>query len=233
MQSKIWVIGDSHARAFSYNDNFIPFYIGEGKEHCLLSDQRLSNLIVKVLNIVKEVKAQDSIILFLGEPDTRFYLGRGWKPWKKKLRFPKLRYPIRGRSKLKKSFKRYCQLINEVKNKTNARLLILNITPSNRKDQNKLVNYFNKLLLKFCSKEQKVEFVYINTTIYNPKTKTVKEEYYGDPVHLNMKLQLPVENWLIGKGIIKRSFYNEESTMDKKKLRENFKFNDRFGCYTL
>ncbi len=32
MQNKIWVLGDSHARAFSYNDNFIPFYIGEGKE---------------------------------------------------------------------------------------------------------------------------------------------------------------------------------------------------------
>lgn len=228
MQSKIWVIGDSHTRAFSYNDNFIPFYIGEGKEHCLLSDQRLSNLILKVLNIVKEVKAQDSIILFMGEPDTRFYLGSGWKPWKKKLRFP-----IRGRSKIKKSFKRYCQLINEVKNKTNARLLILNITPSNRKDQNKLVNYFNRLLSEYCLKEKDVAFIDINTAIYNPETKTVREEYYGDPVHLNMKLQLPVENWLIGKGIIERSFYNEESTMDKKKLRENFKFNDRFGCYTL
>lgn len=228
MQNKIWVLGDSHARAFSYNDNFIPFYIGEGKEHCFLSDKRLSNLILKVLNIVKEVIAQDSIILFLGEPDTRFCLGSGWKPWKKKFRFP-----IRGRSKLKKSFKRYCQLINEVKNKTNARLLILNIIPSNRKDQNKLVNYFNRLLLEFCSKEQGVEFIHINTTIYNPETKIVREEYYGDPVHLNMKLQLPVENWLIGKGIIERSFYDEESTMDKKKLKKNFKFNDRFGCYTL
>ena len=57
--------------------------------------------------------------------------------------------------------------------------------------------------------------------------------YNDNFIPLNMKLQLPVENWLIGKGIIERSFYNEENTMDKKKLRENFKFNDRFGCYTL
>ncbi|RLC04126.1 MAG: hypothetical protein DRH90_09500 [Deltaproteobacteria bacterium] len=83
MQSKIWVIGDSHTRAFSFNDNFIPFYIGGGKQRCFLSDQRLSDLISKVLHIVKEVAAQDSIILFLGEPDTRFNLGIGWKPWKR------------------------------------------------------------------------------------------------------------------------------------------------------
>jgi len=86
-QSKIWVIGDSHTRAFSFNDNFIPFYIGGGKEHCFLSDQRLSDFISKVLHIVKEVVAQDSIILFLGEPDTRFYIGSGWKPWKKNIDF--------------------------------------------------------------------------------------------------------------------------------------------------
>ena len=85
MQSKIWVIGDSHARAFSCNSNFIPFFIGEGKKHCFVNDKYLSGLILKVLNIVKEVTAQDSIILYLGEPDTRFYLGRGWRPWKNKI----------------------------------------------------------------------------------------------------------------------------------------------------
>ena len=58
-------------------------YIGGGKQRCFLSDQRLSDLISKVLHIVKEVAAQDSIILFLGEPDTRFNLGIGWKPWKR------------------------------------------------------------------------------------------------------------------------------------------------------
>jgi len=111
--------------------------------------------------------------------------------------------------------------------------LILNITPSNRKDQNKLVNYFNRLLSKYCSKEKDVAFIDINTTIYNPKTKTVREEYYGDHVHLNMKLQMPVEKWLVEKGIIERSFYDEENTMGKKKLKKNFKYNERFGCYTL
>ena len=108
MQGKIWVIGDSHARAFSYNNNFIPFFIGEGRKHCFINDKCLSNIISKVFNIIKEIKTWDWVILFLGEPDTRFYLGRGWKPWKRKFGFS-----IRRRSKIKKSFKRYCQLINE------------------------------------------------------------------------------------------------------------------------
>jgi hypothetical protein len=152
MQGKIWMIGDSHVRAFSYNNNFIPFFIGEGRTHCFINDNYLSNLISKVVNIIRELKARESVVLFLGEPDTRFYLGRGWKPWKSKYRNgwklwkSKIGLFIGGKVKIKKSHKRYCHLINEVKNQTNASLLILNITPSDRRDQNKLVDYFNNLL---------------------------------------------------------------------------------------
>ena len=202
--------------------------MGEGKKHCFVNDECLSNLFSKVLHIAKDVIAQDSILLFLGEPDTRFYLERGWKPWEETIGFS-----IRRRSKIKRSFERYCQLIRAVKDTTNARLLILNITPSYRKDQNKLVDYFNQLLSDFCLKEEDVTFIDINTAIYSPEAKTIKEAYYGDPVHLNMKIQLLVENWLIDKGIIERSFYDEENTMDKKKLKKNFKYSERFGCYTL
>jgi hypothetical protein len=48
-----------------------------------------------------------------------------------------------------------------------------------------------------------------------------------------MTLQLLVENWLIGKGILEKSFYNEEKIMDKKTLKKRFKYNKEFGCYTL
>ena len=241
MQSRIWVIGDSHARAFSYNSNFLPFFIGEGREHSFINDECFTNLMSKVFNILKEIHSDDSIVLFLGEPDTRFYLGRGWKPWKKthqkSWKFWKKKekhtFYIWRRSKIKKSFERYCQLINAVNNSTNARLFLLNITPSDRKDQNKLVDYFNKLLSKFCAQKEDVEFIDINTSVYNPETKTVKKEYYGDPVHLNMKLQLLVENRLIEKGIIEKSLYNEQKTIDKKTIKKNYKFNKRFGCYTL
>ena len=239
MQGKIWMLGDSHARAFSYNNNFIPFFVGQGRTHCLINDNYLSNLISKVVNIITQIKARDSVVLFLGEPDTRFYLGRGWKPWKKKYRKgwklwkSKIGLFFGGKIKIKKSYMRYCELIRKVKNQTNASLFILNITPSDRRDQNKLVNYFNKLLSEFCAKEKDVDFIYINSDVYNPETKTVRGEYYGDPVHLNMKLQLLVENWLIEKGTIEKSFFDEENQMDKKQIKRNYKFNEKFGCFTL
>ena len=239
MQGRIWMIGDSHARAFSYNYNFTPFFVGQGRTHCFINDNYLSNLTSKVVKIISQIKTRDSIVLFLGEPDTRFYLSRGWKPWKKKYRKrwklwkSKIGLFIGGKLKIKKSYKRYCQLINEVKNQTKASLFILNITPSDRRDQNKLVDYFNKLLSDFCVAEKNVEFIDINSNIYNLETKTVKEEYYGDPVHLNMKLQLLVENWLIKKGAIEKSFFDEENQMNKKQIKRNYKFNEKFGCFTL
>lgn len=35
------VLGDSHTRGFSFNDNFLPFFLGQGKEHCFISDEKL------------------------------------------------------------------------------------------------------------------------------------------------------------------------------------------------
>ena len=239
MQGEIWVIGDSHARIFSYNENFMPFYVGNGRKHCFINDECLSNVISRVLTVAKENIANHPMILVLGEPDTRFYLGRGWKPWKNKYKngwkFLKRKYGffLRRRSGIRKSFKRYCHLINNVKNKSNARLLILNILPSNRKDQNKLVNYFNKLLSKFCAQEKDVEFIYINKDIYNSETKTIKEEYYGDSVHLNMMLQFLIEDWLIKNAILEKSLYDKENNMDIEKIKSRYRFNERFGCYTM
>lgn len=241
-QTKIWMIGDSHARAFSYNNNFIPFFIGEGRKHCFINDNCLSNVISKVFKIIKEIEAGDAIVLLFGEPDTRSYLGRGWKPWKRrdkkkkkwwKLWAKKPRFSIGKKSKIKNSFYRYRKLICEIKNKTDVRLFILNITPSNRKDQNKLVDYFNKLLSEFCAKEKGVDFISINSDIYNPGAKTLRAEYYGDPVHLNMKIQLLVENWLTKKGILEKSLYDEKNKMDKMEIKKNYKFNEKFGSYTF
>lgn len=95
------------------------------------------------------------------------------------------------------------------------------------------MDYFNKLLSDFCVTEKNVEFIDINSNIYNPETRTVKGDYYGDPVHLNMKIQLLVENWLIKKGIVEKSFFDEENQMNKKQIKRNYKFNERFGCFTL
>jgi hypothetical protein len=109
LRPKIWVIGDSHTRIFAFNDNFLPFFIGQGRDFCFITDQCLANVVPKVVHIVKEIKANDTFILFLGEPDTRYYLVKGWEPWNRPLGFA-----IRPKDKILKSFQRYRQLIKSV-----------------------------------------------------------------------------------------------------------------------
>lgn len=225
---KIWVIGDSHARVFAFNDNFLPFFIGPGRDFCFITDQCLANVVSKVIHIVKEISAKDAFMLFLGEPDTRYYLGKGWEPWNRKLGLA-----IRPKEKTLKSFRRYRQLIKSVSDIADKHFYLLNITPSVRARQNALVDYFNSLLQDYCTRLPNVDFISINSEIYAEHTHVIKDEYYGDIVHLNHKLQLLVEAWFIRRGILSKSCFDEGRKFSKKGIRKHYKYNEHFGCYTL
>ena len=80
----IYAIGDSHTRAFSFNKNFLPLFIGAGKSHCFINDKNMKNVRNKIYKITKKLN-QATVILVLGEPDTRYYLGKGWYPWEDKI----------------------------------------------------------------------------------------------------------------------------------------------------
>ena len=42
--NKVIVLGDSHCRAFSFNSNFFPIFLGAGKEMNFISDKNLKKL---------------------------------------------------------------------------------------------------------------------------------------------------------------------------------------------
>ena len=201
IKDEIIVFGDSHCRAFSNNLNFIPIFIGEGKKYCFIEDATSKNIEDSILSTLKNFKNVQNIILCFGEPDTRYYLGKGWKPWEiktvsniKKDNFQDID------EKLKQSVNRYITIINKVKNKFNGRLMILNVTHSLRVEQNKLVDKFNIELNKSLPKN----FIDINNLIFDKRKNVVKKEYMGDVVTLNNKLQIPVENWLLKNDVIKK-----------------------------
>mgnify|MGYP006145144089 CR=1 FL=1 len=81
LDNKIIVFGDSHCRAFSNNENFMPIFTGEGKKHCFINDVTAKNTEKAILSALQNFKNTTSVILYFGEPDTRYYLGKGWKPW--------------------------------------------------------------------------------------------------------------------------------------------------------
>jgi hypothetical protein len=102
-----------------------------------------------------------------------------------------------------------------------------------RPRQNVLVDYFNSLLQAYCAQLANVDFISINSEIYAETPHVIKDEYYGDVVHLNHKLQFLVETWLIRRGILKESYYDEKKNFSRKEIRKHYKYNERFGCYTL
>lgn len=229
LSDKILVLGDSHTRAFSYNDNFIPFFIGEGKGHCFVKSSNYENIKVMTFGVLSELEYTGGpVLLVFGEPDTRYYIGRGWKPWERKYGFS-----IGRKRKVRISFARYCRFIEELRGIPDIDLYILNVTPSMRLEQNKLVDYFNELLKKYCSVNQGVEFIDCNQDIYDESTHEVKSEFYDDPVHLNLKLQLLVEEWFIAKSVLRESKYDRKMKVSNAEVKSNYGFNERFGCYML
>ena len=184
LKEEIIIFGDSHCRAFSNNPNFIPIFIGEGKKYCFIEDDTSKNIENSILSTLKNFKNVQNIILCFGEPDTRHYLGKGWKPWEiKKLSKIKKENHQDIDEKIKQSVNRYITVINKVKNKFNGRLMVLNVTHSSRVEQNSLVDKFNIELSKSLPKN----FIDINNLIFDKKKNVIKKEYMGDVVHLNNK----------------------------------------------
>lgn len=230
IQDKIIVFGDSHCRAFSNNPNFMPIFVGEGRKYCFIEDATSKNIENSILSILKNFKNVQNIILCFGEPDTRYYLGKGWNPWeiKKVSNIKKDNYQDID-EKLKQSVNRYISVINKVKNKFNGRLMILNVTHSLRVEQNNLVDKFNIELKKSLPKN----FIDINNLIFSKKKNVINKEYMGDVVHLNNKLQIPVENWLLKNDVITKKRYKVNPEWDNKEIQRKFSYDAKFGCYRI
>ena len=230
INDEIIVFGDSHCRAFSNNPNFMPIFVGKGKKHCFIDEITSKNVENSIMSTLKYFKNVQNIILCFGEPDTRYYLGKGWKPWEiKNVSNTKKDNYQDIDEKLKQSVNRYITVINKIKNKFNGRLMILNVTHSLRVEQNNLVDKFNIELNKSMPKN----FIDINNMIFDKKKNVVKKEYIGDVVHLNNKLQIPVENWLLKNDVINEKKYEENPDWDNKEIKQKFSYNAKFGCYKI
>lgn len=222
----IYVIGDSHTRAFSYNPNFLPLFIGAGKEHCFINDKTYKNIKKKSYNIVKQLD-NAKVMFTLGEPDTRYYLGKGWYPWDNKVEFTVKDFkPL-----IDKSLSRYKKLLLFLKKNTNNAYIIFNIPPSIREEQNEIVEYFNTGLESFC-KQNGFLFISVNDKLYSNES-IVSEKYYGDTVHLNKNVQPLVEDILIKEELLVSSKFDEEVVWDHTQVQNSYEFNEKFGCYTL
>lgn len=224
---RIIVFGDSHSRAFSLNPNFFPIFLGAGKKNNFINEENydlVKNSVFKALGNI-----ENKYIMFcLGEPDTRYYLGLGWYPWEGKREFELADF----RPNIGESFSRYIKLLHELKREFDKEFIVFNITPSMRIDQNKMVNYYNKLL-KDASVENDYTFIDINEKIYSNNESIIDQQYYSDTVHLNTRVQILVEDFLIKKGFVTTKGFDKEIDISAEQLQAKYKYDKRFGCYVL
>jgi hypothetical protein len=225
-EGKILVIGDSHSRAFTNNDNFIPFFLGAGKEHNLLTKENKNRVFIKCKNTLKAIDVANVLLVF-SEPDCRYMLGRGWTPWEN----DEVIENIDIEKQIKLSTTNYFSLYQELKSiYPEKNIFILNATPCYRDDQNKITTRLNNEMAKKFKTFPNV-FISINDLI-SEKDGKPRKEYYSDPVHLNHQLQLPVEDYFRSLGIIEKSRFSKELIWDNDAMRKKFKYNKKFDCYT-
>ena len=224
----IYVIGDSHTRAFSFNTNFFPLFVGAGKENCFVSDETLRNITANFFKTLDALVSDNPVMLVVGEPDTRFYLGQGWYPWDSKVK-----ENISGfEKKVDGSIDRVETLLDKLKKRYTNKFILFNVTPSQRVNQNKVTDYFNRKLEQLCKKRDCL-FVFINDKIYSGDEKIIHEKYYGDTVHLNNKIQPLVEAILKENDLIGKSGFDENVQWSHQEVMKKFSFDEKFGCYKL
>lgn len=227
-KDRILVLGDSHSRGFSFNENFFPLFLGAGKEINLVNDKNFERLKSRILKIAEQFK-ENKVILYLCEPDCRFYLGKGWYPWDEN---KWVKENIDVEKAILASINRYSMLIDYVKTLFEKEVIVMNVTPSTRVEQNKIVLQFNEGLSKLCAKKELL-FLEINSSIFSNDEKVLKEKYYADHVHLDTSIQELVEEVLISKNIISERRYNTETKQSNSEISNMYKFDKRFGCYVL
>lgn len=224
----IYVIGDSHSRSFSFNPNFFPIFLGEGKKHNFTNKECAENINLKVKKLLIESSEVKKIIFFFAEPDTRFFLGKGWKPWASDEKTHSLNID----EEIDNSVKRYSDFLFDIQqNFKEIDFLVLNVIPSERVEQNKIVEKYNKSLQKSCI-NLGVDFIANYSELVNAEN-GLSKFYYGDHVHLSSALQIPVENYLLKKEWIQNKLYKKDVVWDNSVTRKEFNYNERFGCYMV
>lgn len=171
LQNKIAVIGDSHSRSFSYNKNFVPFFLEEGKKNNFINKQNFKFVKKKTLKLLNSIKCNKTI-LFFGEPDSRYLQGKGWYPWE-----VQKAEEVDITKGIEESTDRYIKLINSVSRRVDE-VIVMNVIVTAYSEQNKITKEYNECL-KNKLRGTDVHFIEINKMLLNDKNE-IKDEYKGD-----------------------------------------------------
>jgi len=211
---QIIVIGDSHSRSFGGSDYILNIFMGQGRVNNFTNKNQAKITEKRLLQIMSHFKKDDYFLLTFGEPDCRWNTYSSWNPQSVKNPTNKI---INSISNFKKSILKIKSLYKN--------LIIYNVAPHTRDDQNATNQIWNKNISTFCE-ENDLFFC----DIYDEVLKDLDShlvELSGDrgidPVHLGTSIQeLVIKKLQITKKL-------EKIIMDS----SSFEFNKRFKCFQL
>lgn len=221
---EVLVIGESHARAYSFNKNFFPVFIGAGKEFNFTSSECYAAIKSSTKRVLNEIEV-NHVLLTFGEPDCRFYMGLGWYPWEGE----ETKLTKDASLLLKDSIERYKNYLTWLTNQSKS-VYVQPVAPSMFKRQDEYARVFNNQIRSFCETNRNLYFLSsLEGTLWSTGDRIA--EFYGDHVHLNTKIQDVVEEELILLKVLTSKEDHKEHTLTSKSIQARYEFNDRFGCY--
>lgn len=210
---QIIVIGDSHSRSFGGSDYFISIFQGVGKINNFTNKNVAKTTERSLLQIMSHFKKDDYFFLAFGEPDCRWSTYDSWHP----------SIPVKNpKNKIFNSISNFKKSILKIKS-SYKNLIIYNVAPHTRGDQNVTNQIWNKNISTFCE-ENDLFFCDIYDEVLNDLDSHLVELGGNrgiDPVHLGNSIQeLVIKKLQITKKL-------KKIIMDS----PSFKFDESFKCF--
>lgn len=193
MKNKLFIIGDSHVRAFGYNNAYVPLFIGPAAFNNFRTAKSAEVVTNKIVDLLINVKEDISLmLLFVGDVEhaTRHVDTFSDKEW----------------LQLDESITRYQESIKILKEKFfNIKLIVSSVLPGRSEQYRKCQEHYNKKIKSFCS-ENNIHYIDVNDRIVNPEGFLVYP-YKADFAHINYRVPE-----IYYRELISMSFFENDST---------------------
>lgn len=205
------VLGDSHTRAYGLNPHFTPVFLGPGKEVNFIDWERVDGLLVKCTQVAK-VLQPESVVLCMGEPDTRYAMGLGWQPWNSTR--PK---DVDNYALLEKCTLRYLAFVRELSDQLGWTVYVQNIVLTQDSVQCAYINFYNERL----AAELGERFIAFNDELRGANG-AISEEFSWDMIHANNGICRFVESHL-------KLDVSSSALIPNEVMKSHFRKNARFN----
>ena len=213
-------------RSFSYLSGVTPLFLGNGRTINLETLDKVSGIFENLLDI-NAISNKDLIFFYLGEPNIRYQLGYGWTPRTS----GKVVSPIIKHEYIHNIVDKYFVFFEKL-SKTHPNIKLLTPT-SGYPPSLPALKYFNTTLKE--KRPNEVLDIFSHTL---EKENSIKEEfknidYNYDPIHLNSNIRkIFIKEYKLNFDS-EREFSILNPKFESLEIKRQFKYNPKFGCYTL